>query len=1020
MSDPNATYRFVSWVRQGMAAAITKTDDLKSSLPAKVDVIVSVAVTGQNEQGAIQQTATQWSKLYGPGDVIGLDSRQVIRTEPKHRTADFEPNFCPVVEFDRPDLPWLFTPAAAVNTTAPLRPWLCLVVVRKQPGVTLTTNANAPLPVLRIDSPANPAQELPDLSESWAWAHTQIAGQFSSPTELETLLEAHPELTIARLICPRKLEPQTSYYACVVPTFDAGRQAGLGQTPTASTLNPAWTATTLAPFDLPVYYHWEFTTGAGGSFEALARRLTPRKLPQVGFRQLDATAPGGGLPAATTTVMLQMEGALMSNDAAPVAWTEAQRKFFQDNLRPLLNQTATAASDLLAPPVYGGIHASQTTVPAADPPQNWLAQLNLDPRYRAAAGLGTRVVQQNQEQLMASAWAQAGDVNGANRTLRLGQLAREIGSRLLRRHFNPQSTGALLQLTQAVHNQLRVRAPLADNPPLAASTLPVFRRIARRRGLLGRRLYKESNTNAGTLLEEINAGKIALAPVRARELPLAGTADLNTITTALALTYEPLKYVSFRILKVDYDTAGWTKTAWPKPPLVARAGTPAAAPLDESLPTMIANFKAAVKSHQGYLDAGARLVGKAAVKEFLSLADKWQTMRTDVLSRLDPGVTVKKRIKQRLQVRGPIWQSAALWGRTEPLDPVTLAPKFPVPMYKALRELSQELFLPGLGSVPPETVAVLVPNRRFIEAYMVGLNHEMSRELLWRDYPAARDATYFEYFWSAPKAVDDGTQPTNADIAPINLWDKNKRLGENAAVPALDNFVVLIVRGELLRRYPTTVIYACKAATDTALTKRTLSNPEEVRYPVFSGRLEPDINFFAFDLLTREARGSTVSTVNPGWFFIFQEQPVEPRFGLDEAVGFPTTLPAAASDLTWSHVVANADALKQLTHIRLTGTPLDGKTIGGLKWGQNSAQMAAIMQRLTARIAIHADALIEQSAALPLVVTNIEYDTATGAPVAVTGSNRDGTRWRLTKQQYDDLRRLERAEFYFTPPLKAI
>ena len=42
-------------------------------------------------------------------------------------------------------------------------------------------------------------------------------------------------------------------------------------------------------------------------------------------------------------------------------------------------------------------------------PNNWLHQLNLDPRHRITAGFGTRVVQEKQEDLMDAAWRQVLD-----------------------------------------------------------------------------------------------------------------------------------------------------------------------------------------------------------------------------------------------------------------------------------------------------------------------------------------------------------------------------------------------------------------------------------------------------------------------------------------------------------------------------------------------------------------------------------------------------------------------------------
>ena len=38
-------------------------------------------------------------QLYGPGDITGLDAREIIRTEPQAHMTDFEPNYFPAIEF---------------------------------------------------------------------------------------------------------------------------------------------------------------------------------------------------------------------------------------------------------------------------------------------------------------------------------------------------------------------------------------------------------------------------------------------------------------------------------------------------------------------------------------------------------------------------------------------------------------------------------------------------------------------------------------------------------------------------------------------------------------------------------------------------------------------------------------------------------------------------------------------------------------------------------------------------------
>ena len=55
--------------------------------------------------------------MHGPGDVLGLDPRQIIRTEPTAGTTDFEPNYFAHLELAEAALPWLFTPAAPNRST---------------------------------------------------------------------------------------------------------------------------------------------------------------------------------------------------------------------------------------------------------------------------------------------------------------------------------------------------------------------------------------------------------------------------------------------------------------------------------------------------------------------------------------------------------------------------------------------------------------------------------------------------------------------------------------------------------------------------------------------------------------------------------------------------------------------------------------------------------------------------------------------------------------------------------------
>ena len=266
-----------------------------------------------------------------------------------------------------------------------------------------------PLPTLNILAPAKPGDELPDLSESWAWAHAQLTGVEKGLVKDKLLSD--PTRNVSRLLCPRRLDTSTEYIACVVPTFDVGKRAGLGAAIVAvdeTKLDPAWLSGTLAPVQitLPVYYSWEFRTGVGGDFEELVRRLQPRELPpEVGKRPMDIAHPGFPMPDASTPgSVLGLEGALRVLNTKPDDWPATTRVPFQNVLMPILNTPWKLATDptatgdpVVAPPVYGCWHAGKHDVSNAPPPAPapawpptfWLNELNLDPRHRVAAGLGT-------------------------------------------------------------------------------------------------------------------------------------------------------------------------------------------------------------------------------------------------------------------------------------------------------------------------------------------------------------------------------------------------------------------------------------------------------------------------------------------------------------------------------------------------------------------------------------------------------------------------------------------------------
>ena len=87
---------------------------------------------------------------------------------------------------------------------------------------------------------------------------------------------------------------------------------------------------------------------------------------------------------------------------------------------------------VITSPLYGRWHSlmnrlltkrNGTAIPNN---KNWIHELNLDPRFRVSAGIGTKVVQKGQEEYMNAAWEQVGKIVEANNKIRMAQLAKEV------------------------------------------------------------------------------------------------------------------------------------------------------------------------------------------------------------------------------------------------------------------------------------------------------------------------------------------------------------------------------------------------------------------------------------------------------------------------------------------------------------------------------------------------------------------------------------------------------------------
>lgn len=955
-SIPPSAYSIVSWVRRGLGSLVTGQSATNyASLP------VSLAINGT----AVNAPPV---RLLGPGDITGLDARAVIRTDPRDAADAFEPNYLAMAELALPDLPWMFTPSGDVNGR--LQPWICLIVVPDGPGSAIQVQASG-ISVLRLDAPLDPKSELPDLKTIDLWAHAQVTGQALSGTALDAAFSGNSSSTLARLIASRQLQPNQSYIACIVPTYHAGVNAALGLPVDPHDLAPAWDASVTAPFVLPVYYHFRFRTAVGGDFASLAQKIQPPTTTVVaGTRPMDVSQPGFGMApvqtGTTTTPVpvttMDLGGALRTlapqPGGTPPPPSDAQVAFGKALRTSLTPPVPSSTTDpVLTPPVYGSA-SSGTSLPPDGIPPLWLSELNLNPGTRVAASAGTQVVQKNQEALVAASWDQIGDLPKANRILRQGQLARQVSASLSNRHLQAvNGDGVFLQMTTPLHTRVKLAAANATlGGDIDSSRLPsgavsaAMRRVTRSRGPLGRQVVGGTTQILDRLNQPTSSGPNALQ-VAAPVLPPRGMVSLDAVGQSI-----PGKRPGVGGMQPPPPSAGWMPS--PSAELSQKSSSNAPAPLvnwdtNPDLPPILKTPRPSLPAPLVFPSTQADLAAmqqefqtaSAAINNYLQLtsapladlpplggggASPLASVRTQLQSRIDPNKTITARVGSRVQLgTGP-----------DPLQPTRTGPQFQsTPMYTTLADLSPEWMLPGIASVPMDCATLLEPNTPFIESYMVGLNEELSRELLWRQYPVNAKSTYFQNFWGS----------STSDIPPIQSFDPNGHLGSHVTARTGGSNIVLLIRANLFQRYPNAVVSAVKAqwidAPQGSGKVRTLTATRT--YPTFRGEIGSDVTFFGFAI--SDPLGVPDPTKGrPGWYFVIEEHLTEPRFGLEPSQVLKPQVPPVWNDLSWA----------DLPPENFPNPALVLPQREGVTWGANAASMAFILLREPVRVALHALALL--------------------------------------------------------------
>ena len=836
---------------------------------------------------------------YGPGDVAGIASGQIRRRDPLPGTLAMPPNLLPSVEFNSPDFPWLVSPLAP-DATGRLQPWLALIVVEAASGDPLARLPDAKLPVIEVSR-----AQLPLQAELALWAHTQL--DENGPASIDVVRRG-----ISRVLSPRALSPNRRYVACLVPTFEAGRLAGLGQpVPDARSAAPAWSPGSGSVL-LPVYDSWAFTTAESGDLETMARRLHGVDLKEFTKpKLLDVSRVSGNVAGK----LAAFEGALRPFKS-DVTWTGAAVGASATKIKTELEHTVVGGVPIVGLPLYGSIASGQ-----ASPVAGWLQQLNLDPRRRAAAGFGGQIIRQHQEELVDEAWRQAGEIERARREREGALLADAANARLRARMIAPLGVSSAviamapaLARTRDVPGQTmaaRVAASVVPAPVLDAG----FRRIL--------------------------AVKAPLAARKAGQGIRRSVAFQNTLSvTPRKLPWTPWRCVTKPKIQMAMGLKVWLPGVLGdnKPPI--------------SLPpiTGLAPVAAAAAQTTASVESGTAVTsGAAAAAAVATVVMEITTPPRDAfLAFLDESVTRLPSVTQILKPAALVWPAP-----TTPEDPSTARARFTARVtlgnrarvteakgVEVIPKITQPLsawldpawLMTGID-VPPDAAGLLETNSAFIEALVVGANHELARELLWRGVPLARNSSPLVRFF------DSRGSTTPQEIQPISQWSPADSLGAHVSAGEL---CVLILRSPLVSHLSETTIFLTQAVADGPYRK---PGTNQI-LPVFRGSAGLDTAYFGFNLTPADIM------IEPGYYFVIQELSGAPRFGLDENT---TEIFNTWNDLAWSQVEVAGGYISVAAKKPVPAQPR------GLEWGKDSAHMAAIVMQRPLRVSIHTSLLMPKT-----------------------------------------------------------
>lgn len=649
---------------------------------------------------------------------------------------------------------------------------------RVRPWLLLVVGESGDLEVLgdRVTLHA-PVLAVHDPQEAALWSHVQRATSGGDPTG------------VARVLCARKfpaggtLAPDRDHTAALVVPWHADG-------------SPAWNLGGAGPVAVPCLDAWHFRTGPEGGFKDLALALTPADDDPVGTVEVVLGDTTLAVPGALTTVL---------PDDDPARGLEFG----------LLEPESIGGRQVVGPPAYGApwlgherVRARTAAAHVVAPPQwLWPEQLNADLGRRVVAAVGRQAAVDLQEEI----------VGAAARVWRAGPVAASLLS------------GLALGLA-ASDAMWRRRLP-ADPLARAAVLGPAMGRIP---------TQDPAGGDGPTLRESI--ARPDRAQRRGYPVSLLGP-------------------VGRRVLRANGTVTRLARPDATRLDLIAQAAQPEHDVPDRPQDALAAGADPA-DLDPGHLDTlthdATEQVGEGSAAEAVRMFAGESGMHGDpdphpgperieprpidleglsglLVDLLDPGAPdppARIRLRDRIDGVDP----------ARMLQPLEDCPDLDLPAWRYLRDRAQYWLLPGAQTLSSGEVVSLRTNPQFVEQFLAGFNQQALAELRWRGHPVRAGCTPLRRFWDRTPTGAGGRRD---DVVGLAAWidaagDPAGRTGEHPPAGTTPERLVVVIRSELFRRYPATLV---SLAAEAGPGRADLAARE---WPEFIAALSADLTMFAF------------------------------------------------------------------------------------------------------------------------------------------------------------------------------